>query len=72
VGSNYIEANESLSKKILYIESEVCKKEAKERIYWLNLLEIHDTTILEKERLYLIQDATELMKILASIIYKSE
>jgi four helix bundle protein len=50
----------------------VCKKGAKECIYWLNLLEIHGTSMLEKERSNLIQEATELMKILAAIIRKSE
>jgi four helix bundle protein len=38
VGANYIEANESLSKKDFYYRIKICRKEAKESNYWLNLL----------------------------------
>ena len=71
VGANYIEANESLSKKDFVYRIKVCKKEAKESRYWLNLLEIHNISGLEDERLRLSQEATELIKIFASIIRKS-
>lgn len=36
VAANYIEANESLSKKDFIIRIKICKKEAKESHYWLN------------------------------------
>ena len=71
VGANYIEANESLSKKDFVYRIKVCKKEAKESRYWLNLLEIHNISGLEDERLRLSQEATELINIFASIIRKS-
>jgi four helix bundle protein len=38
VGANYIEANESLSKKDFICRIKICRKEAKEGRYWLRLL----------------------------------
>ncbi|MDD2654964.1 MAG: four helix bundle protein [Candidatus Omnitrophica bacterium] len=38
VGANYIEANESLSKKDFYNRIKICRKEIKEARYWLKLL----------------------------------
>ena len=38
VGANYIEANESLSKKDFNMRIKICRKEAKETSYWLRLL----------------------------------
>jgi four helix bundle protein len=35
VGANYIEANESLSKKDFVMRIKICRKEAKESIFWL-------------------------------------
>lgn len=37
VAANYIEANESLSKKDFKMRVRICKKEAKESRLWLNL-----------------------------------
>lgn len=71
VGSNYIEANEALSKKDFLMRTKICRKEAKESRYWLKLIDIN-ITLLEKERLILIQEATELMNIFGAIIRKSE
>lgn len=39
VGANYIEANESLSKKDFILRIKICRKEAKESRYWLRLVE---------------------------------
>jgi len=39
VGANYIEANESLSKKDFVLRIKICRKEAKESRYWLRLIE---------------------------------
>src|SRR5919198_3047655 len=39
VGANYIEANESLSKKDFVMRIKICRKEAKESRYWLRLIE---------------------------------
>jgi four helix bundle protein len=38
VGANYIEANESLSKKDFVYRIKICRKEAKESGYWLRLI----------------------------------
>ena len=38
IGANYIEANESLSKKDFVYRIKISRKEAKESIYWLRLL----------------------------------
>lgn len=39
IAANYIEANESLSKKDFLMRIKICRKEAKESILWLNLIE---------------------------------
>jgi len=71
VGANYIEANESLSKKDFLLRIKICRKEAKESCYWLKMVDLGDKTELEQERGILIQEATELMKIFRSILHKS-
>jgi four helix bundle protein len=69
-GANYIEANESLSKKDFIHRVKICRKEIKESSYWLRLLNLEDDIILEKERSELIIEATELMKIFGSMVSK--
>jgi len=72
IGSNYIEANESLSKKDFIFRVKISRKEAKESVYWLRL--INETNQLTNSKLVeeLIQECTELKKILSSIIEKSK
>jgi four helix bundle protein len=72
VGANYIEANESFSKKDFVLRTKISRKEAKESRYWLNLVDTTGSEDLEYERKRLIQEATELMNIFGSIIRKSE
>ena len=72
IGANYIEANESLSKKDFVMRIKISRKEAKESSYWLQLIDVNGNEILEKERQGLIKEATELMKILSSIMRKSQ
>jgi four helix bundle protein len=72
VASNYIEANEALSKKDFVHRIKICKKEAKESRLWLRLIDIQDNKDLERERKRLIKETTELMKIFGSIIEKSK
>ena len=71
VGGNYIEANESLSKKDFILRIKICRKEAKESRYWLRLIEATDDTI-AAERDLLVQEAQELMNIFGAIVRKSE
>ena len=68
VASNYIEANESLSKKDFKNRLKICRKEAKETRLWLRLTKPHSEQIPQQEKL--IKEATELVKIFNSIIKK--
>ena len=72
VGANYREANEALSKKDFKMRIKISRKEAKESGYWLRL--INETNDLENSNtaLELIQEATELKKILSAILEKSK
>jgi four helix bundle protein len=72
VGANYIEANEALSKKDFAMRIRICRKEAKESRYWLRLLDTRASGQAEAEREKLIQESTELMKIFAAILRKSQ
>jgi four helix bundle protein len=71
VAANYIEANESLSKKDFILRMKICRKEAKESRLWLRLLDCGEQGHLGKTRLALIQEARELMLIFNAIITKS-
>ena len=70
VGANYIEANESLSKKDFVIRIKICRKEAKESRFWLQLTRPSEEYSTHQEEL--IQEATELTKIFGSILEKSK
>lgn len=70
VGANYIEANESLSKKDFRFRIKISKKEAKETCCWLKLIRTNNEEQ-EMERVHLINEVTELMKILGSILKNS-
>ena len=70
VGANYLEANESLSKKDFQMRIKIAKKEARETIWWLELLSIPE--ILKEEHRVLMQEATELMNILGAILRNSK
>ena len=73
VGANYIEANESLSKKDFVFRIRICKKEAKESGYWIRLiLESNDNIAEEKNGKLLLQESIELKKIFSSIEGKSK
>ena len=71
VGANYIEANEALSKKDFAMRIKICRKESKESIYWLKLLEVSEVNT-DKERQVMINEATELMKIFGAIVEKTK
>lgn len=71
VAANYIEANESLSKKDFTFRVKICRKESKESKLWLELLLITSPEQ-DKDRIRLLQEATELLKIFSAIIAKSQ
>jgi four helix bundle protein len=71
VGSNYIEANEALSKKDFIMRIKICRKEAKETVYWLRLIMDNNDSNFKQEALTLEKEAIELKKIFSTIIDKS-
>jgi len=68
IGANYIEANESLSKKDCQMRAKISKKETKESHYWLRLTEPIKGQEIVRDRL--IQESNELMRIFGSILEK--
>jgi four helix bundle protein len=72
VGANYIEANESLSKKDFAFRIKICRKEAKESRYWLRLVDTNNDVHMDNERQSLIEEATELMMIFGSMVQKTK
>ena len=68
MGANYIEANESLSKRDFVMRAKISKKETKESRYWLRLTEPLPQE--QKEQVYLIDESIELMKIFGAILEK--
>jgi four helix bundle protein len=66
VGANYIEANESLSKKDFIMRVKISKKEAKESQYWLKLSAPEKSQ--ESEKIALMCECDELIKIFGAII----
>jgi four helix bundle protein len=70
VGANYREANETDTKKDFRNRMRIAKKEAKETIYWLELV-IEANETLRDRILPLMDESRQIMKILASIYDKS-
>jgi len=57
VAANYIEANQSLSKKDFLMRIKICRKEAKESHLWLRLLKTNLDSCNEQELDVLINEA---------------
>ena len=70
IGANYREANECDTKKDFKNKIRISKKEARETIYWLELL-IDANLNAKIEILKLLDESKQLMKILASIYLKT-
>ena len=71
IGANYIEASESLSAKDFNMRIKICRKEAKETMYWLKLLQVKGDAM-DKKREMLVTEAEELMRIFGSIVSKAK
>src|SRR5204863_7451320 len=71
VGSNYIEANEALSKKDFLMRIKICRKEAKESRFFLRLIDTGLTKNSGTDRDALASEARELTLIFSSIISKN-
>ncbi len=70
VGANYREANETETKKDFSFRMRISRKEAKETLYWLQLI-IEANPIFHDRIKPLLQETSELVKICAAIIEKS-
>ncbi len=71
VGSNYIEANEALSKKDFQMRIRICRKEARESGYWLALLQTPENTNFSKQLTNLKEESKQLAMIFSSILSRS-
>ena len=72
IGANYIEANESLSRKDFIMRLKISRKEAKETIYWLNIiLQTNINLEIKADCEYLIKETSEIRNILSAILKKS-
>ena len=71
IGANYIEANESLSRKDFIMRLKISRKEAKETIYWLNIiLKTNENQEIMSTCEYLIKETSEIRNILSAILEK--
>ena len=70
IGANYIEANESLSKKDFFYRIRICRKESKEARYWLRRL-LNQNPDLKEKITPLLTESTEFLLIFSKIISKS-
>lgn len=70
VGANYIEAEEALSRRDFLHRIMICRKEAKESKYWLELIEANENQL--RQKAVLMDEAIQLTKIFGSIIEKSK
>lgn len=71
VGANYREANDSLGKKDFKHRLRISRKEAKETIFWLEL--ILEANLDQKEKIcLLIDECSQIRNILSAIIKKVE
>ena len=71
IDANYIEADEALSRKNFAIRIKISRKEAKETVYRLKLIQI-ESEASKKIRGLLIGEASELTKIFGAIVTKIE
>ncbi len=72
IHANFIESIEAISKKDSLHRIKICRKEAKESRGWLRLIDTRDNSKNENERVALVQEALELMRIFGSIVTKQE
>jgi four helix bundle protein len=70
VGANYIEANENTGPGDLRYRLRLSRKESKESMHFLGLLEIVGDNILEAERGFLVDEAGQLRKIFSTMLNK--
>ena len=71
VGANYREANDSLGRKDFLFRLRIARKEAKETIYWLELI-IENNPEFKNRINLLYQENIEITKILSTIIINTQ
>ena len=70
VGANYIEANENVGPGDLRFRMKISRKEAKESMHFLGLIEVFEVKEMEIERIALVDEASQLRKIFSSMLNK--
>ena len=70
VGANYIEASDDLGKQDERMKIKIARREAKESVYWLELVLTSADPSLELKRESLIDEGNQIRKILSAIIIK--
>ncbi len=70
VAANYIESNEHISDKDFDFRIKICRKEAKESLLWLKLLQNDFNNQYDIKLVELINEADELRKIFSAIVEK--
>lgn len=68
VGANLIEANEALSFKDRVCRLKICRKEAKETVHWLRLLERSTPECVHSQWKVLVGEAGQFVRIFSTII----
>ena len=69
IGANIAEANDAFSKRDFAFKMSIAKKEARESLYWLNLL--HKGKLTESELETYLEDIKQIIRILTSIVKSS-
>lgn len=70
VGANYFEANENVGPGDLKFRMKISRKEAKESMHFLGLIEVFEVKEMEMERAALVDEASQLRKIFSSMLNK--
>lgn len=70
LGANYIEAADPLGKADENMKLKIARREAKESVFWLQLLFVHEDSPLVPERNRLVNESIQLTKILSAILLK--
>jgi len=72
VAANYLEAQEGLSRKDFFYRVKVCRKEARESVLWLRLIDVGSDELRTAERQALLIEADELKRIFSAIAAKDD
>jgi len=70
INANYIEASDDLGKGDEKMKIKIARREAKEAVHWLRLILVYNDFELESQRNILIDEGTQIRKILSAILIK--